>query len=88
LLSKRQASRQQQAGSADFYRESPDFWASRLEADFPASVFTGSTLSHFRQRSAVRPLASVIGINRLEHFGHRPSSMMASRFQENKLFEG
>jgi hypothetical protein len=33
----------------------------------------------------VRPFASVIAINRLEHFGHRRSSMVASSLQGNNL---
>ncbi|MDP3075105.1 hypothetical protein [Bradyrhizobium sp.] len=68
----------------DFY-PGLTFWARGLDAHFSASVSMGSTLSHFRHRSAVRPFASVIAINRLEHFRHRPSSIVASRFPDNNL---
>jgi hypothetical protein len=38
-----------------------------LFAHLAASVFIGSMLSHFRQTSVVRPVRSVIAINRLLH---------------------
>ena len=49
---------------------------SPLFAHFTASVFMGSTLSHFKQRSSVLPVRSVIAIQSFLHFGQR--SFMAS----------
>lgn len=44
-------------------------------AHLTATVSSGSTLSHFRQRNSVRPVLSVIAINRFLHFGQRVMSM-------------
>jgi hypothetical protein len=49
--------------------------ASGPVAHLTASVFSGSTLSHFRQRSSVRPSAAVAAINLFLHFGQRVLSM-------------
>jgi len=49
-----------------------------LTAHFAATVFIGSTLSHFRQTMFVRPVRSVIAISRLLQSGHRLRSMEIS----------
>ena len=51
--------------------------ASRLAAHLAASVFIGSTLSHFRHTSLVRPVRSVSAINRFLHSRQRVKSMFA-----------
>jgi hypothetical protein len=40
----------------------------------------GLTLSHFKQRSSVLPVRSVIASNGLLHLGQRTTSMQASLF--------
>jgi hypothetical protein len=55
---------------------------SPLFAHFTASVFIGSTLSHFRQRNSVLPVRSVIAIKSFLHFGQRYSFMTSSRVLE------
>jgi hypothetical protein len=40
-----------------------------------AAAFFGSTLSHFKHRRSVRPLASVIAINLFLQFGQRVASI-------------
>jgi hypothetical protein len=49
-----------------------------LPAHFAASVFIGSTSSHFRQTMFVRPVRSVIAISRLLQLGHRLKSIEIS----------
>src|ERR1700743_914809 len=44
-------------------------------AHFTASVFMGSTLSHFKHRSSVLPVRSLIAIKSFLHFGQRCSFM-------------
>jgi hypothetical protein len=44
---------------------------SPLFAHFTASVFMGSTLSHFTQRTSVLPVRSVIASMSFLHFGQR-----------------
>jgi hypothetical protein len=54
-----------------------------LFAQFTASAFIGSILSHLMQRSSVRPFL-ITGIRRLKHFGQRLLSIiLASRFRTN-----
>jgi hypothetical protein len=48
---------------------------SPLFAHLTASVFMGSTLSHFKQRSSVLPVRSVIAIKSFLHLGQRCSFM-------------
>ena len=50
-----------------------------LAAHFAASVFIGSTLSHFRQTMFVRPVRSVIAIKRRLQSGHRLKSIETSK---------
>lgn len=49
-----------------------------LEAHLAASVFIGSTLSHFRHTSCVRPVLSVMAIKRFLHRGQRLVSIGSS----------
>jgi hypothetical protein len=49
-----------------------------LLAHLAASVFRGSTSSHFRQTSLVRPVRSVMAIKRLLHSGQRLTSIASS----------
>jgi hypothetical protein len=46
-----------------------------LFAHLTASVFIGSTFSHFKQTSFVRPVLSVIAIKRFLHSGQRLGSI-------------
>jgi hypothetical protein len=46
-----------------------------LDAHLAASVCIGSTLSHFRQTSLVRPVLSVIAIRRFLHRAQRLESI-------------
>lgn len=49
--------------------------AGAVSAHSTATLLRGSILSHFRQRRSVRPVLSVIAINRFLHFGQRAISM-------------